>query len=315
MTQPIPVFFSINDAYAPFLSVAMTSIITNADDQQQYDLIVLYEDLNAENRERLGQLATDNVSIRFVTVSDDLMKQLAGEHMKLRGNMFTLTIYYRLFIAAMFPQYDKAIYLDADVVTTTDLAELFQINLGDNLVGAVQDTFAADNPQSIQYVTQHLELPISDYFNSGMMLLNLKQMRAEKFNETFTRLLTTYHVEFIAPDQDYLNELCRDRVTHIDRAWNVMPTKHDRVTAPKLLHYSLFGKPWHYEDAQNGQYFWDYAPKSPYFAEIKAIQQAFTDADRAKDHEAEQGLLGSLHTFSEKNSGDVQQIRKELELI
>lgn len=314
MTQPIPVFFSINDAYAPFLSVAMISIIANADTHQQYDLIILYEDLSAENRERLGQLATPNVSIRFVTVNDDLMKQLAGEHMKLRGDTFTLTIYYRLFIAAMFPQYDKAIYLDADVVATTDLAELFQLDLGDNLVGAVQDTFAADNPQSIQYAKHHLDLPIADYFNSGMMLMNLKQMRAEKFNETFTHLLTTYHVEFIAPDQDYLNELCRGRVLHIDRAWNVMPTKQSRVTAPKLLHYSLFGKPWHYEDAQNGQYFWDYAPKSPYFAEIKAIQQSFTDKDRAKDHAAEKGLLATLKSFSEKNSGDVQQIRRELEL-
>ena len=312
MTQPIPIFFSINDAYAPFLSVAMTSIIAHADPQRQYDLIVLYEDLNAENRERLGQLATANVSIRFVTVSDDLMKQLAGEHMKLRGATFTLTIYYRLFIAAMFPQYDQAIYLDADVVTTTDLAALFQTDLGDHLVGAVQDTFAADHPQSVQYVTQHLQLPITDYFNSGVMVLNLKQMRAEKFNETFTHLLTTYHAEFIAPDQDYLNILCRDRVTRLDRAWNVMPTQQSRVTAPKLIHYSLFGKPWHYADAQNGQYFWDIAPQSPYFAEIKAIQRAFTAADRAKDQATEMGLLATLHAFSAKNSDDIQQIRREL---
>lgn len=312
MTQPIPVFFSINDAYAPFLSVAMTSIIAHADPKQHYDLIVLYEDLNAENRERLGQLATTNVSIRFVTVNEDLMKQLAGEHMKLRGATFTLTIYYRLFIAAMFPQYDKAIYLDADVVTTTDLADLFNIDLGTNLVGAVQDTFAADNPQSVQYVTQHLQLSITDYFNSGMMVMNLKQMRAEKFNETFTHLLTTYHVEFIAPDQDYLNELCRDRVTHIERAWNVMPTKQSRVTAPKLLHFSLFGKPWHYADAQNGQYFWEYAARSPYFAEIKAIQRAFTDEDRAKDRAAEKGLLATLKTFSEKDRDAIQQFRREI---
>ncbi|HJE86724.1 glycosyltransferase family 8 protein [Levilactobacillus brevis] len=312
MTQTIPVFFSINDAYAPFLSVALTSIVAHADPQKKYELIVLYEDLNAENRERLGQLATTNVSIQFVTVNENLLKQLAGEHMKLRGDMFTLTIYYRLFIAAMFPQYDKAIYLDADVVATTDLAELFQTDLGTNLVGAVQDTFAADNPQSVRYVEHHLQLPIADYFNSGMMVLNLKQMRAENFSETFTRLLTTYHVEFIAPDQDYLNELCRNRVVHIDRAWNVMPTQQSRVVAPKLLHFSLFGKPWHYADAQNGQYFWDYAAQSPYFAEIKAIQRTFTASDQAKDTAAEKGLLATLKTFSEKDRHDIQQFRREI---
>ncbi|MFC6261746.1 glycosyltransferase family 8 protein [Levilactobacillus fujinensis] len=312
MTQPIPIFFSINDAYAPFLSVAITSIVAHATPENQYELNVLYDDLSPENQERLGSLATANVAIHFVPMTDRL-SALQGEHMKLRGDTFTLTIYFRLFIAAMFPQYDQAIYLDADVVTTTDIANLFHYELGTNLVGAVADTFAADNPQSIQYVEQHLQLPIADYFNSGVMLMNLRQMRAERFNETFSHLLTAYHVEFIAPDQDYLNLLCRNRVLQLDQAWNVMPTTQARVQDPKILHYSLFGKPWHYSDAQNGSYFWELAPKSPYYDEIKAIQKAYTDQQREQDHTTEQGLLGQLEKFSQLSSDDVQQIRTELE--
>ncbi|WP_203640248.1 glycosyltransferase family 8 protein [Levilactobacillus andaensis] len=312
MIQPIPIFFSINDAYAPFLSVAITSIVTHATLGNQYELNVLYDDLSPENRERLGSLATANVTINFVPMTDRL-SALQGEHMKLRGDTFTLTIYFRLFIAAMFPQYDQAIYLDADVVTTTDIADLFNHDLGTNLVGAVADTFAADNSQSIQYVEHHLQLPIADYFNSGVMLMNLKQMRVERFNETFIHLLTTYHVEFIAPDQDYLNLLCRGRVLKLDRAWNVMPTTQTRVQNPKILHYSLFGKPWHYSDAQNGTYFWELAPKSPYYDEIKAIQQAYTDQQHAQDRTTEQGLLGQLKKFSQASSDGVQQIRTELE--
>lgn len=311
-TTTIPVFFSINDAYAPYLSVALTSIITHADPAQQYEVIVLCDELSVANQAKLGQQATANVTIRFVPMQDNLKAQLGGEHMKLRGDTFTLTIYFRLFIAAMFPQYDRGIYLDADVVTTTDLAELFAQPLGDNLVGAVADTFAADNTQSVAYVEQYLRLPIADYFNSGVMLLNLKQMRAEQFNEKFIHCLTDYQVDFIAPDQDYLNLLCRNRVLHLDRAWNVMPTTQTRVTAPKLLHYSLFGKPWYYADAQNGDYFWAIAPQSPYYPEIQAIQQAYTDADRAKDRETERGLLGQLNVFASQNRASLDQMEREL---
>ncbi|WP_143461391.1 glycosyltransferase family 8 protein [Levilactobacillus enshiensis] len=312
MTKTIPFFFSINDAYAPFLSVAITAITTHATPTQHYTLTILYDDLSRENQMRLASLATTNVAIHFVPMSDRL-SALQGEHMKLRGDTFTLTIYFRLFIAAMFPQYDQAIYLDADVVPTTDIAELFDYDLGTNLVGAVADTFAADNPQSIQYVEHHLQLPIDDYFNSGVMVMNLKQMRAERFNETFSHLLTSYHAEFIAPDQDYLNLLCRNRVLKLDRAWNVMPTTQARVADPKLLHYSLFGKPWHYSDAQNGEYFWELAPKSPYYAEIKAIQQGYTDDQRKQDRTTEQGLLGQLDKFSKLTNNDVQRMRTELE--
>ncbi|WP_125584047.1 glycosyltransferase family 8 protein [Levilactobacillus cerevisiae] len=315
MNPTIPVFFSINDAYAPFLSVALTSIVDHAAPTNQYEIIILCDDLSQANQAKLAQSATPNVQIRFAPMADSLKGQLSGEHMKLRGNMFTLTIYFRLFIAAMFPQYDRAIYLDADVVTTTDLANLFNQPLGNNLVGAVPDTFAADNAQSVAYVEQHLGLPIADYFNSGVMLLNLKQMRAEKFNEKFMHCLTDYHVDFIAPDQDYLNLLCRNRVAHLDRGWNVMPTTQTRVTAPQILHYSLFGKPWHFADAQNGQYFWDVAPQAPYYAEVQAIQRAYTDADRAQDREAEQGLLGQLKKFASMDRTDLTKMETEMELI
>lgn len=314
MTKTIPIFFSINDAYAPFLSVTVASIKAHSNLRQNYELIVLYEVLSVENRERLGNMATGNVAIRFVQLSPELLARLAGEHRKLPWANFTLSIYYRLFIAAMFPQYDQAIYLDADVVVTTDLAALFHMDLGDHLVGAVRETFAIEHSQSLRYVEHRLQLPIAQYFNSGVLLLNLRQMREEGFSENFSRLLTTYHPDFIAPDQDYLNELCRDRVLYLDPAWNAMPTRGKRIV-PKVAHYTLFSKPWHYPEAQNAQYFWDIAPQSPYYAEILAIQRAFTAADRAQDCTAERNLLRTLAIYAEKQPANVWQIKKELELI
>lgn len=44
-----------------------------------------------------------------------------------------------------------------------------------------------------------------------------------------------------------------------------MPTIHgEQVTDPKIVHYALFGKPWHYDHVANEKYFWHYAKHSPY---------------------------------------------------
>ncbi|MDE7050743.1 MAG: glycosyltransferase family 8 protein, partial [Lactobacillus sp.] len=51
---------------------------------------------------------------------------------------------------------------------------------------------------------------------------------------------------------------------------------------PKIVHYNLFFKPWHFADVQYGQYFWDVAKKSPYYQELKDQLASFTDEDRKK---------------------------------
>lgn len=315
MTKPIPIFLAINDAYAPFLSVTIASITAHTDPHQSYELIILSEALSSENRERLEKMATATVTIRFVRIDERFIHQLAGESRALPWAQFSFAIYYRLFIAQMFPQYDQAIYLDADLVVTTDLSVLFTIDLGQHLVGAVRENFAIEHPQSRRYVERRLQLPIDQYFNSGVLLLNIKQMRLERFSEKFVHVLTTNHPDFMAPDQDYLNELCRGRVLYLDRCWNVMPTLRSRKVVPKIVHYTLSSKPWHNPNAQNAQYFWADAVNSPYYAEILATQRAFSAADRAQDRLDERRLLKTLAHYANAPQTGVRQIRKEMELI
>ena len=62
-----------------------------------------------------------------------------------------------------------------------------------------------------------------------------------------------------------------------------MPNEHmDEIKYPKIVHYNLFFKPWHFADVQYGKYFWDVAKKSPYYEELKAQLASFTDEDRKK---------------------------------
>ena len=61
MNREIPIFFTIDDSYAPFLAVALNSAIKNSDPQRNYKAIVLYQDLGADNISRLQSLQIETI--------------------------------------------------------------------------------------------------------------------------------------------------------------------------------------------------------------------------------------------------------------
>lgn len=287
----IPIFYAIDDRYAPYLAVSIQSLIQTSHAQHHYQLNILTEQLSAKNQQQLAQLATANVEIRFIPMGASLAEKLQHDHSKLRGDYQTLTIYFRLFIADLFPQYERAIYLDADTIITTDIAELSQLSLGSQLVAGVTDTFAIENQPTADYVVHALGLRLPTYINSGVLVLNLAVMRAERFSQQFLGLLNTTDFKLIAPDQDYLNVLAQGRIKYFAATWNAMPTTGTPVAAPRIIHYSVFGKPWHYQQVQNGAAFWRVAQGSNYYLQLQAELSHYSAADKRADQQSKLALF------------------------
>ncbi len=288
----IPIFFGVDDAYAPFLSVALHSAIENSSPARQYRAIVLYQSLSEENRRRLGALAADHFAVEFVPMQNQLDCITDRMENRLRSDCFTLTIYFRLFIAAMFPQYDKGIYIDSDVAVTGDLAELYDIDLGDHLIGACSDLSVADVPFLTRYMNEAVGVDYRNYVNSGVLLMNLKELRRARLDTHFLGLLTTYGFDSVAPDQDYLNAICKDRIHYLPPQWNTMPNEsRPPLQEPKLVHYNLYFKPWHYDGIQYEDYFWKYAESSGYFGEIRSCKEGFTEERKQADREGMETLI------------------------
>lgn len=284
MNREIPIFFTIDDGYAPFLAVALHSAIVNASPNRQYKAIVLYKDLNETNAAKIKALETDNFKIELTPMKanfealDDRMSN------RLRCDYFTLTIYFRLFIPAMFPQYEKGIYIDSDVVLTDDIAKLYDIEIGDNFIGACSDLSIADIPPLVAYTENAVGVNKCEYINSGVLLMNLAKMRACDLEGHFLHLLNTYHFDSIAPDQDYINAMCNGKIFYLDESWDAMPNDAKPPLAhTNLIHYNLFSKPWCYDGIQYGEEFWKYAQDSGYIDEIKAFKAAYSEEKKAAD--------------------------------
>ena len=213
MNKEIPVFFAVDNGYIPFLGVALKSLIDNTSNENKYAIKILYISVTEENKEKIKKYEKENISIEFV----DLNKQLNEIKEKLyTRNYYSNTTYYRLFLPELYPQYDRAVYIDSDTVCLADIAELYNVDMGDNLIAAVPDGAV----QSIEIFQDYVERVVgvadyNNYFNAGVIVMNLKELRKYKFKEKFVYLLEKNRFE-VAQDQDYLNRLCKGRVKILD---------------------------------------------------------------------------------------------------
>jgi len=286
----IPIFFAIDDAYTPFLAVALQSLLDNASSEYQYLIKILHTNVQEEHQNQIKKYERENVNIEFVDLSYYIEKVQDKLYTR---DYYTNTTYFRLFLPELYPQYDKVLYLDSDIIVLGDIATLYNTDMGTNLVAAAPD----DIIQYHKVFQDYAELVVGvatykHYFNAGVLLMNLDELRKFKFQEKFLYLLGK--VKFsVAQDQDYLNRLCKGRVTLISHDWDVMPYVNEE-TKPEdiqLIHYNFAYKPWHFEDVTYHEYFWEYAKKTEFYEEILKVREEYTEEQKFQDKEAEKGLV------------------------
>ena len=284
----IPIIFSTDDHYIAYLDVAIRSLIENASKERTYRIIVLNTGLDAKNVDRIKRNERTGFAIDFV----DISSELEAIRSKLKNVYhFSIVTYYRLFIASIFPQYDKIIYLDCDLVVTGDISKMYEIDLGENILGAAPEQFVQNTEQFRTYARLALGVDPDSYVNAGVLVIDLAQYRRFEIEERFVSLICEYDFDLLDPDQAYLNYLCAGRIHILPSGWNKEPMPLPCEGKKNIVHYALYKKPWQYDDVADGEYFWHYAALSPFYAEIKRRKEAFTDADRDRCKAAASEIL------------------------
>ncbi|WEV43714.1 glycosyltransferase family 8 protein [Lactobacillus sp. ESL0684] len=119
------------------------------------------------------------------------------------GTHFTPYAMLRLF-ADQIPQLpDKVLYLDADVIIRQNLSELYEHDLTNTEFAGVLDYWGR-----FFYHNLH-EHKAFDYINSGVLLLNLAEIKRTRLFARIRQLLQTKTV--LMPDQAALNRLAREK--------------------------------------------------------------------------------------------------------
>ena len=287
----VPVVFSTNQTYIPILATALRSLIDNRTQNHNYDIIILNDGtLSSVSRTMILDMQEENVSIRFYNISDVIGKKTDVLN---TNKQYTKEIYFRLFIPEIMKNYAKSIYLDSDVILNDDIANLYEIDLENNWVGAVPDVIGRSRSPFFRHVHNILQSamgmkdPVSSYFNSGVMVMDIEKLNENNFLANFlTNYLRKMPRELF--DQDILNATLEGHVYYLPVAWNLMSSIRELgykpETAPawlylenlnivntrsfKLLHYCGHTKPWLFPESSEMLFqdeFWKYARRTPFY--------------------------------------------------
>ncbi|MBO5286343.1 MAG: glycosyltransferase family 8 protein [Clostridia bacterium] len=310
----VPVFFSSDENYLPFMAVALKSIKENTSKDTHYKVYVLCEDIPVDKKDKLDFLIDDTMTIDFIDVGFKVNPIRKEMHDTLR-DYYTLSIFYRLFIPTLFPEYDKAIYIDSDIVVLDDLTSLFDIDIKDTLLGVVVDQVVSNAEPFKYYTKKHIGVDANHYFNSGVLLMNLSALRNFRLEEKFVSIIKTHVLETVAPDQDYLNYLCKDKVTYLHAGWDKMSItdKDMPISDVKLIHYNMFNKPWRYDDVPYETYFWKYANATPFGGYLNDIKQNYPEDKKILDAKSGEVLLANAMRIADSGNTFVNVLGESYE--
>ena len=159
------------------------------------------------------------------------------------GAFFGIEAYSRLFCAFQLPkEVEKILYLDADMICTGDIAELYDLEFDGKTFIACKDVGIKPN------VLERLSLPADyKYVNSGMLLINVNKLRNQYTNQDILKMIKNNHKILIYPDQDLLNKMFSNEIKVIDIKYNLLakttPYK-DLKNKPLIVHFAGSVKPW-----------------------------------------------------------------------
>ena len=170
-----------------------------------------------------------------------------------------LATYYRLFIPDLLPDIDKAIYLDSDILVEADLAKLWESNTSDCYLLAALARKNIIKRRTIAVCPELEPYLEHEYFNAGVMVMNLARMREDGIFAKAIDFARKYPECIRAADQDLLNAVCVGGWNKIDSCWNWLVKSKDKhkyhFRPNSILHFVGDRKPWRPEQAR--LYQWD----------------------------------------------------------
>ncbi len=244
----IPVIASSDDNYAYPLGVMFISLIENTKNPERFHLFIIDGGISERKKEGIkNEIEKRNSELTFLEINNEVYADFPTKA------HISAPAYYRISIPELFDESVKrAIYLDCDLIIKNDLQLLWEIDLEGHAIAA------AENISNSTYRTSQLKQ--SDYFNSGVMVIDLEKWRAEDIPNK-VRTFKLEHPELICTnDQCALNGVFKGQWKRLPLNWNFQSglyrnssqtkkilkdnNSEDLIWHPFIIHYIGWSKPW-----------------------------------------------------------------------
>jgi lipopolysaccharide biosynthesis glycosyltransferase len=242
-----------DDHYAPHAAAMLRSALTETD--REVAVHFLHgQRLSAPARDRLARMverAGGEISFLEVPASE-----VAGLPTRRLADPST---WYRILLPELLPELDRVLHLDSDVIVRESIGPLWETDLSGSYLAAVTNVF---EPQHRGHPANLGLAAEADYFNAGVSLMNLEQMRRDDVTPALREYAVANPEICFFFDQEPLNVVLGERRRVLHPRWNCMSSfflfpwagevlgaaaLEEATRDPAIRHFEGPGanKPWH----------------------------------------------------------------------
>lgn len=216
--DPITLVVATNNFYAILLSALLKSIEVNHKTEEKIHVHVIDDGISKKNIEALTKTVSEDVFTFFWHKNNNIIP--SNITIPNDASALPITAYLRLFAPYIIPkETKKMIYLDVDMIVEQDISLLWNVDMGDRVIAAVQ----AKCKTAGKGIDNHKELgidPKDKYFNSGLLLIDPIKWRAEDVSNSVIKIIRDNIKWAYWPDQYGLNVLFVNQWYELDTRWN-----------------------------------------------------------------------------------------------
>lgn len=267
------IVFTVDRNYLPHLATALVSFL-RFHNSNSATIGLIYSDIDQNELEVFKKYFAAKglkiVSFLAPCCFDDIKT----------GSHFNKVIFYRLLAPELFNEHRKILYIDCDILFCANVYSLFDVELGDSVLAAIDRSPFSGVPRYLQNATAR-------YFASGLLLIDTRRFTKALTKERCIKFLKNHYYEM--PDQDALNYAVPDfKSIHpsysVETSFLVSDCAFaDMIGDPKIIQFSGSSKPWHLANKHPyKRHYWLYRNMSPYASRVaddlslKVAIKAFT---------------------------------------
>lgn len=306
---------ALNKRYLLYTGVMLISLCEN--NQEHIDAYLLHSELEEKDITKLEEVLK-KYDIRIISLKID--RNQFDDRLP-RDAQWSIETYYRLMLLDILPDFvERLLYLDVDIIVNQPLKELYYIDFNGREIMAAEDSCGKRTLESFGNKQKSMFAPMLEqgfrYFNAGVMLLNIKEIRKKHNFKTYMKAVAEWEYQMEAPDQDILNYVHWERTGYIDYqkydlfariAHNDGYSYQDIKNNTAIIHYAGY-KPWDVSNCHFDieQLWWDYAKLAPFYIELLEEFQR----NQMFDHSLEQ----FMESLIQENSDLKDKVKELLEI-
>ena len=201
INHKIGIAYGLDNQYTYPTIVSMTSILENGSSRTYYIFYLLVDKktFKKENKEKFVNLESryERCEINIIEISDENFQNANTKR-------YPLATYYRLILADLLPDINRIIYLDGDTLIYTDLSEMYNLDMGNNIIlGFVDNSYKK---------AEEFGIKTYKYIVAGVLLINLKKIRKENFTAKFFEFMDKNQDKLTQEDQTVINIVLHGRI-------------------------------------------------------------------------------------------------------